>query len=76
MLVDAVQRIEAGESPGHVAQPREGRYYSSSEAADLARFQHAGLRLFDGNELHAFVKGNTPASLRQPGATAAERSYR
>ena len=56
MVVDAVHRIEAGESPGRVEQPREGRYYSSPEAADLARFEQAGLRLFDGTELETFLE--------------------
>ena len=70
MVVDAVRRIEARESPGHVEQPREGRYYSSPEAADLVRFQQAGLRLFDGSELDAFVDssaGRSRTSRSSPG---------
>jgi methionyl-tRNA formyltransferase len=58
MVIDAVQRIEAGESPGRAEQPREGCYYSSPEAADIARFKEAGLRLFDGTELDTFIEVN------------------
>ena len=55
MVVDAVRRIETGESLRRVGQPGEGRYYSSPEAADLARFGLAGLRLFDGAEFETFT---------------------
>ena len=58
MVVDAVKRIEAGGSPGRVEQPHAGRYYSSPEAADVARFEQAGFRLFDGTELDAFIELN------------------
>jgi methionyl-tRNA formyltransferase len=70
MVVDAVRRIEAGESPGHVEQPREGRYYSLPETAALERFQQAGLRLFDGSELDAFVERIGTTGLPQPGRAA------
>jgi methionyl-tRNA formyltransferase len=55
MVIAAVPGIDTGESTGRAEQPREGRYYSSPEAADIARFEHAGFRLFDGSELEAFI---------------------
>lgn len=59
MVVDAVRRIEAGETPGRVEQQNEGRYYSSPAAADIARFELSGHRLFDGTELDIFVAENS-----------------
>jgi hypothetical protein len=50
-----VRRIEAGESLRRVQQPGEGRYYSAPQAADIARFGLAGLRLFDGAEFESFT---------------------
>jgi methionyl-tRNA formyltransferase len=55
MVVEAVRRIEAGESLRRVQQPGEGRYYSAPQAADIARFGLAGLRLFDGAEFESFT---------------------
>lgn len=57
MVVDAVRRIEAGETPGSIEQRNEGRYYSSPAEEDIARFEQAGLRLFDGTELESFIDG-------------------
>lgn len=51
MVVDAVRRIDVGKPVAHVAQEEGGHYYSMPGAEDVARFERAGLRLFDGDEL-------------------------
>ncbi len=56
LLVDAVNRIEQGETVIGSRQKQTGRYYSAPAANDVARFQEAGLRLYDGNELQGFVR--------------------
>jgi methionyl-tRNA formyltransferase len=57
LLVDAVNRIECGETVSGSRQEQAGRYYSAPDSSDVARFREAGLRLFDGNELHEFLTG-------------------
>lgn len=55
LLVDTVNRIERGEKIIGSRQEQAGRYYSAPDADDVARFCKAGLRLFDGTELHEFL---------------------
>jgi methionyl-tRNA formyltransferase len=55
MVIAAVHGIDTGESTGRAEQPREARYSSTPEAADIARFEHAGFRLVDGSEFEAFI---------------------
>lgn len=58
LLVDAVNRIECGETVSARRQEQAGRYYSAPTADDVARFHKAGLRLFDGTELHEFLRNS------------------
>jgi methionyl-tRNA formyltransferase len=55
MVIDAVNRIERGEAVARHEQPEAGAYYSSPRREQMLRFQAAGLRLFDGNELQQFM---------------------
>ena len=55
LLVEAVNRIDRGETVSGVSQEQAGRYYSVPTVDVVARFQKAGLRLFDGNELQEFL---------------------
>jgi len=54
MIIDTVHRIERGEEIVCEVQPAAGKYYSTPRGADVMRFQEAGLRLFDGDELRQF----------------------
>lgn len=56
MIIDTVHRIERGEEIACQLQPAAGNYYSAPHAGDIARFQDAGLRLFDGDELRQFPR--------------------
>jgi methionyl-tRNA formyltransferase len=54
MIIDAVGRIERGDEIACREQPAAGSYYAAPRHDDLAGFQDAGLRLFDGDELGQF----------------------
>jgi methionyl-tRNA formyltransferase len=54
MVIDTVHRIERGEEIVCREQPAAGKYYSAPRCEDVVRFQDAGLRLFDGDELRRF----------------------
>lgn len=54
MIIDTVHRIERGEEVACQRQPEAGTYYSVPRRGDIRRFQDAGLRLFDGDELRQF----------------------
>jgi methionyl-tRNA formyltransferase len=56
LLVEAVERIDRGEKLECTEQSKAGHYYPAPDAAALDRFHKAGLRLFDGNELHEFLR--------------------
>lgn len=60
MIVEAVRRIDCRKLPPGAAQDGPGTYYSMPSAPDIARFESAGLRLFDGNELQQW--GRTSAN--------------
>jgi len=64
MVIETVRRIERREPIACRQQAAAGSYYSAPERDDILRFQDAGLRLFDGNELQQFLrdKGVTYAS--------------
>lgn len=55
MIIDTVHRIGRGEEIAIQVQPAAGRYYSAPRGGDVMRFQEAGLRLFDGDELQRFL---------------------
>jgi len=55
MLIEAVSRIERGSAITAIRQTAQGRYFSTPDDHDLARFQQADLRLFDGSELQQFL---------------------
>jgi methionyl-tRNA formyltransferase len=54
MIIDAVGRIERGDEIACREQPAAGSYYAAPRRDDVAHFQDAGLRLFDGDELQQF----------------------
>jgi methionyl-tRNA formyltransferase len=51
MVIDAVRGIERGQDVACQDQPATGRYYSAPRREEIRRFQDAGLRLYDGEEL-------------------------
>ena len=54
MVIDTVNRIEGAEEIVPEMQPSAGHYYSAPHGGDIAHFQDAGLRLFNGDELRRF----------------------
>jgi methionyl-tRNA formyltransferase len=55
MVIDAVNRISAGEPVGSSEQTGKGHYYSTPQIADLDRFEANGLQLADAGDLDEFL---------------------
>jgi methionyl-tRNA formyltransferase len=73
MIIDAVGRIERGDEIACREQAVAGRYYAAPRHDDVAGFQDAGLRLFDGDELQQFHANvlSSPACARSSAADPA-----
>ena len=56
MLVNAVNKIAAGESVDTSMQTADGHYYSMPQSGDLDQFAAKGLRLADNGDLKNFLK--------------------
>ncbi len=55
MMVDAMRKISAGETPATSPQSDEGHYYSMPQSRDLDQFSAQGLRLADADDLEDFL---------------------
>jgi methionyl-tRNA formyltransferase len=66
MVVDAVGRIERGETVARQTQMEAGWYYSMPGRDDIQRFEEAGLSLFEGDELQQFLREIDASSATRP----------
>ena len=71
MVVEAVARIENGRATTAREQPKEGKYFSAPGVDDIARFRQADWRLFDGGELHRFLRERYNAPILAAGTGSA-----
>lgn len=78
LLVDAVQRLDAGEAlPGTPQDPAAGAYHGVPDAAELDAFHARGLRLCELGETLAFLReAFTPLEDASDGARAVEAGER
>ena len=74
LLVDAVRRLEAGETlPGTPQDPAAGSYHGVPEAGELEAFHARGLRLCDLGETLAFLHEAFAPTAEGPAGPGARR---